>query len=165
MGDNNLQYNPRFFLKHHEFIKTTITVNDEGPNTMEMQFSIYGDPLPTLRNVQHDQHYSVYEIDLFKHCLTDLIVGHIFKKFSFHDQLHLEIFYHLKEEDRWVPDDSLESLSEELLQAMTGIFYPDMRQVEQTVSYKAASVNNEGMILILIKNELTEYNDFDEPRF
>ncbi len=165
MGDNELNYNPRFFLKHHEFIRSTLTINDEGPLTIELQFSIYGDPLPLLRNVQNEQNYSISELELFKHCLTDLIVGHIFVPFGRNDSIEIEIFYHLRNADRWVPEDSLFSLTDELLQAMTGVFYPDMDQVTQTITYKSSCAEDTGMIMVKMKNEIIDYNDsdFDSP--
>ncbi len=165
MGDNGQHYNPRFFLKHHDFIESTITINDEGPQMMEMQFTIYGDPLPLVRNAENEQYYSIDEIEVFKHCLTDLIVGHIFVPYNDNDSIQLEIFYHLKSTDRWVPEDALFTLSDELLQAMTGIFYPDMNQVQETITYKAYCAEEIGMIVIKMKNEMNNYSDseFDSP--
>ena len=165
MDNNGVSYNPRFFLGHHEFIETILTLDDNLPTTMEMKFCIHGDPLPLLRNAQHDQHYSIDEIEIFKHCLTDLIVGHIFVPFSQEDSIQLEIFYHLKSQDRWVPEDAFQSLSEELLQAMSGVFYPDMTQVQETINYKAYCDQEIGMIVIRLKNEFNNYNEneFDSP--
>ncbi len=161
----NPHYNPRFYLKHHEFIQNTVIINDVGPNITEMKFSIYGDPLPLTRNIYHDQYYSVAEIDLFRLNLEDLIVGHIFVPFPPDQEIQIEIFYHLKQWDRYLPEDSLYTLSDELVEAMSGIFYRDMTQVVQTITYKAASSNDEGMIMFVMKNEINDFNDsdFDDP--
>ncbi len=159
MGQQN--YTPRFYLNHHEFIKTTVTINENCENTTEIQFSIYGDPLPITRNVYHDQYYSIEEIDLFQCCLTDLIVGHIFVPFLPEQEIEVEVFFHLKDNDCNIPEDAIQSLSEELVQAMTGFIYTDMRQVQQTLSYKAMSESQEGMIMIVVKNEISELADGD----
>ena len=161
MGDNN--YNPRFFLHHHEFIKTTVTLKDEEPNITEMQFTIHGDPLPQTRSAYNEQYYSPEEIDLWQFCIADLIVGHIFVPFLPLQELQVEIFYHIRNRDNEIPEDSLYSLSEELVQAMTGVFYRDVNQVAQIITYKAASTNDEGMTMIVMKNEIDNYaeNDFD----
>ena len=92
LGDH--YYSPRFYLHHHDFIVNTVTIEEANPeNTTEMKFCIYGDPLPERRNVYHDQYYSDYEIEVWKHCLTDLIVGHIFVPFPIHQQIQIEIFF------------------------------------------------------------------------
>ncbi len=160
----NQDYNPRFYLRHHEFIETTIQIEENGPNGIEMKFSIYGDPLPTERNVNHEQFYSEDEIQIWRLCLIDLIVEHIFKPFSSDETVQVEVFFHLKVVDRWVPEDSLYSLTEELVQAMTGIFYTDVTQVQQFISYKTMSSSDEGMIMVVLKNEINVFyqSDFDE---
>ena len=160
----NAEYNPRFYLKHHEFIETTIKIEENEPNGIEMKFSIHGDPLPTERNVNHEQYYSEEEIQVWRLSLIDLIVEHIFQPFSDNDTIQVEVFFHLRAIDRWVPENSLYSLTEELVQAMAGIFYTDVAQVEQFISYKAMSSSGEGMIMIVLKNEINSFyeNDFDE---
>ena len=85
---------------------------------------------------------------------------------QYHHQptLIVEVFFHLRAIDRLVPENSLYSLTEELVQAMAGIFYTDVAQVEQFISYKAMSSSGEGMIMIVLKNEINSFyeNDFDE---
>ena len=160
MGNDT--YSPRFYLHHHDFIVNTVTIEEElQSNTVEMKFSIYGNPLPEERNVYHDQYYSDYEIELWKHCLTDLIIGHIFVPFPLNQQLQVEIFFHIKHEDYEVPEDSLYSLADELIQAMVGVCYPELSQVQQYYTYKAFSDTNEGMTMVVIKNEIDQYREVD----
>lgn len=148
----NQDYFPRFYLKHHEFIETTISINENQQNTTEMKFSIYGDPMPLERNALDHQYYSIEEVQYWKHSLIDLIEGHMFVPFSSNQDLNIDIYYHLKTTDRWLPVEALNSLTDDLLQAMTGIFFDDLSQVQEAFSYKEASFNDEGSIRITMRN-------------
>ena len=91
LGNNS--YHPRFFLRHHEFIETTLTVDENSPTSMEMCFSIYGDPIPTGINHGNELFYTEFEVNLLIYTITDLIVGHIFVPFSASDTIQLEVFF------------------------------------------------------------------------
>ena len=138
-----------------------MSINENSPPSTEMSFTIYGDPIPIGNNSRNELFYSEYEVNLLLYTITDLIVGHIFVPFTDGDTIQVEILFHLRETDVDIQDDSLHSLGDKFVQIMAGIFYSNIEQVQQIITYKALSTDNSGSTNIVLKNFMDEINDED----
>ncbi len=152
----------RFY--HENTVNTTITINDIGSHTTEMRFKLIGDPVPLQReiNVDHALFYSIEEMDTFRAVIKDLIRGRVFVPYLISDNLQIQVFFHLKESDKYLPEDSLIQLSEMIEQAMAGIFFPTGMDIKSLLAYKLSSSNPIGTIEIVIDNRINYYDvEFD----